>query len=79
MLGKVGKFLYAKDQGRGRISCLPVPSLPSGSEHRSEERMAGFWHLSGKEEQGFHFRYRVDEPEVVFLGMTSGFLTFRKE
>jgi hypothetical protein len=37
----------------------------SGIQHRSEELKADIRHLSGKEEeQGFHIRYRVEEPEV---------------
>jgi hypothetical protein len=65
------EFPNAKDQagvlphGR-RISCLPAPSLLSGIHHRSEELKADIRHLSEKEDQGFHIRYRADEPDVEY-------------
>jgi hypothetical protein len=63
------EFPYAKDKARflphgRRISCLPAPSPLSGIQHRYEEQKADIRYLSEREEQGYHIRYRVGEPEV---------------
>jgi hypothetical protein len=48
--------------GGGSLACL-LHHL-SEIQHRSEEQKADIRHLSEREEQGFHIRYRVGEPEV---------------